>query len=133
MTIIRPATASDGPAIKGLMDAMGTSTSNIDWGNIGDMPSWLVAEDDGKIVGCVQAVVALPLGYISNLVVQEDRRGGRLKLRISLVALRSLRGCGCQYAFGFVPSHLTKWKKALAKIGATEGADGALFSLSLRD
>ena len=131
MSIIRPSVSGDGPAIKTLMEAMGEGLPGIDWS--ANEPFWLVAEEDGDVVGCIQAVVALPLGYISNLAVREDRRMGRLKLRLAAEALRALKAGGCQHAVGFVPFHMTKWRQALLKSGAVEGQDGTIFSMPLAE
>jgi len=129
-SLIRPAVSEDGESIKALMATMGEGLPGIDWS--ANEPFWLVAEEDGVVTGCIQAVAALPLGYISNLAVREDKRMGRLKLRLASEALQSLKAYGCQYAVGFVPFHLTKWRQALAKAGATEGMDGTIFSMNLQ-
>lgn len=131
MTIIRPSEPSDGATIKSLVAGDEEVLPGIDWS--ANQPFWLVADDSGEVVGCIQAVAALPIGYISNLAVREDRRMGRLKLRLCFEALRSLKASGCQYAVGFVPSHMVKWKRALLKAGAVEGVDGTIYSMSLKD
>ena len=129
-SLIRPAVSEDGESIKALMATMGEGLPGIDWS--ANEPFWLVAEEDGVVTGCIQAVAALPLGYISNLAVREDKRMGRLKLRLASEALRALKAYGCQFAFGFVPFHLQKWRQALVKLGVTEGVDGSIFSMDLR-
>jgi N-acetylglutamate synthase-like GNAT family acetyltransferase len=61
---------SDGDAVAGLMDACGFfqwENWAIDWSDL--EPNWIVAEHDGKLLGCIQVVPAKPIGRMEILAV----------------------------------------------------------------
>lgn len=105
---IRPAEDADGPAIGKLFAEAGVDDSGVDWSAVS---GWLVAEDDGRIVGAAQPVPTAPYGYLEQFVIHPDYQGGdRLTLRRGTVTgdlyVASLAVCkqaGAQIVLSVVP------------------------------
>jgi N-acetylglutamate synthase-like GNAT family acetyltransferase len=71
--IIRGVKNEDGPAVAALMkkaDYFQWENFEIDWSDL--EPHWLVADNKGQIVGCIQVTPARPIGRIEMLCVDPD-------------------------------------------------------------
>ena len=58
------ASNEDGDGIHRLVLTSGFEIPGLDWHDI--YPHWLVAEIEGKIVGCLQVCLGKPIGYAGN-------------------------------------------------------------------
>jgi hypothetical protein len=95
---VRMAKNSDGDAVAALMDQSGSFQFDdwtIDWSDLD--PTWLVAECDGKILGCVQSLPAKPIGRIEILCVDmsieiDERRQIWLDLYRHAIAMHVMFG-----------------------------------------
>lgn len=92
-TAIRQACDADAPAIRALLNANDCYTEDLDWSHI--EPYWLVAEHEGRIVGVVNVLPGLPLGFMDQLVVLPNYIGSGVGLSLGFAAEKILRLHGC--------------------------------------
>lgn len=83
MTTIRPATTADVPAIKAIVDIYAGSGRKMLakelWTLYADIPDFVVAEQDGQVVGCGAVhVLWADLGEIRTVAVRPEYRGRRI-------------------------------------------------------
>jgi hypothetical protein len=77
-------------------------------------PFWIVVEEDEEIVGCVQAVPALPFGYTEFLTTAPGLSHTK---RAKLIKGLMLQTGGSEIALGTVPTDMKAWKKVIKKRG----------------
>lgn len=142
MTIIRGATDADMPLVGKLFRDASYPDQLVDWARPGLAPYWLVAEQDGEIVGAVQIVGSQPYGFIGEIVVHPSVRGKRLDgvgaLRgrlpggvataLYLKALEVLAALGVQVIYGFVSDALPGLQRVAGRFFTDLGA-GHLYGL----
>jgi len=83
-------------------------------------PFWIVVEEDEEIVGCVQAVPALPFGYTEFLTTApglSHTKRAKLIKGLMLQAAAILKTGGSEIALGTVPTDMKAWKKVIKKRG----------------
>jgi N-acetylglutamate synthase-like GNAT family acetyltransferase len=107
MTSVREATAADCSAIKRLIDQLGYPVTAAEVEarlqpvrEAGQ--GTLVAETDGKVIGCLTTSVMYvlhrpaPVGRISMMVVDENYRGRKIGAQLVAAAERLLAKRGCE-------------------------------------
>lgn len=140
--IIRLATDADGPAIGQLFVATGLADLGVDW--TAGLDGWLVAEEDGEVLGAIQVATGKPFGFIGDIVVAPkaqarngDGRGrlskcpGAVGVTLWVVALDLLKRAGAQRALGITDK--PGLKKLLTRHGGQALGDHMLFSRDLTD
>ena len=83
-------------------------------------PFWIVVEDEDRIIGCVQAVPAVPFGYTEFLTTVEDlshTTRSKVIKGLMLQATAILKQGGSEIALGTVPTDMKAWKKVIKKRG----------------
>jgi N-acetylglutamate synthase-like GNAT family acetyltransferase len=112
----RLAMDTDAPAIKALLSQTHETDESIDFSHIA--PFWLVAEIEGKIVGCIQTLPSRPFGGLENLHLS----GALSRLRKAKVAEKLLLdGCailryhGASHVIGFVSDSLAEYRGFLER------------------
>lgn len=115
--IVRPAEARDADALARLIDQLGYSAAPADIVvRLAEMQAEgraaLVAEDGGEVVGCLTTSVMrvlhrpAPVGRISMMVVDEDRRGRGIGAALVRAAEEALAAQGCYMVE--VTSHVSR-------------------------
>jgi hypothetical protein len=132
---IRLARNDDGPAIKELLESLGWRVEGveIDWQDIA--PFWIVAEQDGVFIGCIQTLLSKPVGRLEFLAVRTD-----LSHQLQALTVRALvlAGCstleqfGASLVAGTVPHELKSYKRVLKNRGAVVINTGSVFLKRLR-
>ena len=83
--LVHGATNDDGPRISELVSQMGFAVEGLNWSNV--RPSWLVAEIEGEIVGCVQALIGRPVGRLEFLSTSPKASPGeKFQIVLALIA-----------------------------------------------
>lgn len=124
----RLATDEEGQAIKALMSQFHEVEESVDFSRVA--PFWIVAEMDGKIVGCVQTCISRPFGNLENLHVQESlgkRYRAKIVERLLLDGCATLRYHGATHVTGFVPDLLVEYRHFLTKRGTRIWDRGAVM------
>lgn len=135
LPIIRVARNDDGPAISELLTSLGWKAEGlvIDWHDIA--PFWLVAEQDGVFIGCIQTLLSKPIGRLEFLAV---RPGLSHQLQALTARALVLGGCatleqfGATAVAGTVPHELKSYKRVLKNRGAVVIGTGSVFLKRLR-
>ena len=124
----RLATDEEGQAIKALMSQFHAVEDWVDFSRVA--PFWIVAEMDGKIVGCIQTLPSRPFGSLENLHILESlRKRERKKIAVQLLldGCAVLRYHGASAATGFVPDLLIEYRDMLMKRGTRIWDRGAVM------
>lgn len=130
---VRLAKDADGPAIGRLVVAAGFAVATLDWSKV--YPYWLVAERDGRVAGCIQVCMGLPIARL-ELMATDPELSKRMRARVvkSLLihGLAMLKQQGAEIAAGVVPGELKDYQKILLHRGAIIIWSGDLFAKRLR-
>lgn len=127
---IRLATSRDGGMVSVLLTNAGFDLTGlpIDFNDL--YPHWLVAEHEGRLVGCIQVALSKPIGYMELLAV--DRTLPH-PLQATLVkalcygAMGTLKRYGATLVGGMVAFEEKNWKRVLKRRGAVVIASGNKF------
>lgn len=90
---IRTAREDEGAIIERILTNNGNCPGGVNWAVVGK--EWLVAERNGEVIGCVQALPGKPLGHIGfiGIVPKYQNRGyGVLLWRMAETLLKA-QGC----------------------------------------
>lgn len=110
--VYRLAETDDGPAIGKLFAASEYADLGVDWHRADVARGWLVADDQGEIVGAIQLCVGQPYGFLGDCVVlpraraRDDHGDGRvgtfgaIALTLYALALKALGDAGSQIVLG---------------------------------
>lgn len=136
MTIdVRAAQNSDGPRIGELAKQSGFPVDGLDWSEVS--PWWMVAEDDGKVIGAIQVMLAKPIGWLEMLVMDEGlselERARVVKALVLEKGQGVLAGFGAQLLIGVIPFQHKAYKRALEKRGGVIFDSGNLMVKRLRN
>lgn len=112
------ATNEEGPLIGELLKSNGF-TIEMDWSDIS--PSWLVAKEGEKIIGCVQVLPGKPIGRAEMLAVIPDLSSAKranIAWRLIVATNAVFKLGGSQYATMMVLFENKQFKRLLKKRGA---------------
>ena len=112
------ATDDEGMLIGELVKSNGFNIE-ADWAEVN--PHWLVAKDDGKIVGCLQVLPAKPISRGEMLATDlelNSMRRAQVAWRLIVAATAVFKMTGSQYASMMVLFENKHFKKLLKKRGA---------------
>jgi hypothetical protein len=132
---IRLARNADGQAISELLTSLGWHAEGliIDWNDIA--PFWLVAEQDGVFIGCIQTLLSKPIGRLEFLAVRPDLSHPLQALTVRALVLggcATLEKFGATAVAGTVPHELKSYKRVLKNRGAVVINTGSVFLKRLR-
>lgn len=131
--VVRVSTDEDGEQIHELLKGMGFTIDGLDWSSVGSY--WLVAEIDGKMVGCIQIIAGKPIGWLEMLSYDQSL-GDMEKARTVKTLVEGGNGglamLGCTAVMGTVPFELKSYKKVLKRRGAVIVSSGNIFAKRLR-
>ena len=101
---------------------------SFDWTK--EVCSWLIAEQDGKLIGVVLLLPGPPLGMFENLVLGPECSKA-IKSRVVAMFLEMgyeiFRSLGCSAACCFIPDAHDAWRKMLRKRGAKVAYRGEML------
>ncbi len=136
--VYRLAQTDDGPAIGKLFAAAEYADLGVDWHRADVARSWLVADDQGEIVGAIQLCAGQPYGFLGDCVVLPDRRArdeqgdgrfgapGQIMLTLYAVALKDLADSGTQVIYGITDK--PAMKRLLLRYGGMSLGSTELFA-----
>ena len=110
--MIRLARNEDGPRISDLVFV----PIDLDWSDI--YPYWLVAEKDGKVVGCLNVAASKPIGMLDFLGLDESLSSharGKVVRELVFQGIATLKAGGSQACLSVVPFELKSYKRVLKK------------------
>lgn len=128
--VIRPAVATDGSAIAILLELSGWTIDGIDWSNI--VPFWLVAEQAGEVVGCIQVALSRPIGYLEMLAVDQRLSGFARHAVVNDLLLTGLgvhMKNGATMVGGVIPFDMKGYKRVVKKRGGRVIASGNMLMM----
>lgn len=127
---IRMAETSDAAALAALVNLGGYEA---DWKN--STNGWLVAENDGEVVACVQLCLGKPVGRLELLHVRSDlnaRDRALVVMSIARAGMFALWQAGSEIVTCMVPFEEKGWKRVLKKrFGARVTNSGNLLTAFL--
>jgi hypothetical protein len=98
---------------------------DIDWSDI--FPYWLIAEHEGRPVGCIQVLPGKPVGRLEILGVDPlvSRRLRALVVKhLTTVGQMVIKMYGGQAACGVIPFELKSYKRVIERRGGVVLATG---------
>lgn len=110
--MIRLASNEDADRIRELL----SSKIELDWTDI--YPYWLVAEREGKIVGCINVALSKPIGILDQLAVDSSLNSharGKVVRALILQGLGTLKAAGASASISMIPFELKSFKRVLKK------------------
>ena len=132
--VLRIAQNTDGDDIAELLQSVGWDVKNVDinWHDI--YPYWIIAEQDGVFIGCIQTLLSRPVGRLEFLAVRPE-----LSHQLQAVTVRALviGGCatlkanGATLVAGTVPHELKSYKRVLKNRGGVVIGTGSVILKSL--
>lgn len=127
---VRLARNDDGDSIAALLQQVGWDVQNVevDWRDI--YPYWLVAEQDGVFIGCIQTLLSKPVGRLEFLAVRPDLSHQLQALTVRALILggsATLKAHGVSLVAGTVPHELKSYKRILKNRGAVVIGTGAVI------
>ena len=130
---VRLASNEDGDDVHRLVLAGGEEISGLDWHDI--YPHWLVAEIEGKIVGCIQVCLGKPIGFLDGLLLEQGldhQINARLIKALTHQGFLVLEKYGAQVAVCLVPFENKAFKRILKKRGGTIMKSGNMIGRRLK-
>ena len=126
---VRIAQNEDGENIAALLKSVGWHVEGIeiDWSDI--YPYWLVAEQDGVFIGCIQVLMSKPVGRLEFLAVRQDLSHPLQALTVRALILggsATLKMHGSTLVAGTVPHELKSYKRVLKNRGAVVIGTGSV-------
>jgi N-acetylglutamate synthase-like GNAT family acetyltransferase len=131
MAAVRLATNADGPRIGELLTGMGFRDA-LDWSDIA--PYWLVAEEEGRIIGAVQTVLGKPVGWMELLSIDPGLSHKRKAMVVRALIYRGmalLQGAGAQMVMFSVPHELRSYRAVLERRGGVVVGAGNIMAKRL--
>ena len=131
--IVRAATDDDAPRVGWLAYQAGVTLDGLDWSRVA--PYWLVAEQEGELVGAVQLCPSLPIAGLEMLSVSHalphKTKAATVKMLL-LMGCATLQRMGAQYVRGVVGPRRQSFIKILLKRGAIHLSDGGVYLMKVR-
>jgi hypothetical protein len=96
---------------------------------------WLVAEREGKVVGCLQICYGRPIGCLEMMALDKDlsvMASGHARWDLALTGMAMLHRSGASYVRCFIPFRDKAHKNALRKRGAKVADNGNMMLRRLR-
>lgn len=129
---VRLASNSDGATIHRLVTDSGFAVEDIDWSVV--YPYWLVAEQNGDVVGCIQVCIGVPIGRLEMLSVRADLshmlRAAIVK-SLLLAGAATLKKAGAQMVSGMIPFEMKSYKRLLQRRGCVSIGVGNMMARRL--
>lgn len=125
---VRFARDGEGMAIAQMVHCSHEAVPNVPWTKV--YPSWIVAEKDGEVVGCVQVCYGVPIGrleflsFVPNLPYRT--RALAVKALLDLGKL-TLKKTGAVSVAGTVAFGQPGFKEILKRLGCVVGTSGNVF------
>lgn len=110
---VRLAINEDGPRIRELQPA---DIEELDWSEI--YPYWIVADHNGRTVGCLNVAVSKPIGRLDFLAVDPELRPharGKTVRALILQGLSTLKQAECSASISQIPFDLRAYKRILKR------------------
>ena len=130
---VRVSTDEDGPYIHELLKGMGFTIEGLDWSSVGSY--WLVAEIDGKVVGCIQIIGGKPVGWL-HLLSYDQSLSQQAAARTIKALVESGNGglamLGASAVMAVVPFELKSWKSVIKHRGGAVVSSGNIIAKRLR-
>lgn len=111
---IRLAQNEDGERIRELVSNQ--VCDGLDWSDV--YPYWLVAENNGRIVGCLNVALSKPIGRLDTLGVDgslNPHARSKAVRGLILQGIATLKANGSGACLSIVPFELRTYKKILKK------------------
>ncbi|MES0339848.1 MAG: hypothetical protein ABUK15_07315 [Anaerolineales bacterium] len=112
--MIRLARNEDGKRLEEL--ASKQVGKGLDWSNV--YPYWLVAEKEGKIIGCLSVALGKPVGRLDILALDDSlspHSRSRAVRGLILQGMATLKADGSTACLSVVPFKLKAYKRILKK------------------
>lgn len=129
---IRPARNDDGKRIKELvtqkLGGLHDTFKEMSWRLI--EPYWLVAEDEGKVIGCIQIIPSLPIAHMDFLCVDQSLRQRDKAICVKGLVMRSLSvayAAGASITMSTIPFDMKQWKRVCKRRGAVAATQGNIM------
>lgn len=126
---IRLAHVDEGLDIYGLLLSTGMGEiKGLSWDDI--YPYWLVAEMEGRIVGCLQACPGKPIGRLEFLAVAPDLSHSEKAIvarDLGYAGLETLKAMGCQASSSLVKDDNLSWQRIMERRGAIQFGHGSMY------
>lgn len=125
-TVLRAARDSDVEAICALIDEPWTGF--VDWAGLGAW--WIVVEKDGVVVGCVQSMIAKPVGRAEFLCINTeltDREQAKTAKALIDFVLSTNRNMGIRLVTWVIEFGNKKMKRAAKRRGAIVANQGHIL------
>ncbi len=127
---LRIASNDDGGNIEALLKSVGWDVQNveIDWHDI--YPFWLVAEQDGVFIGCIQTLISKPVGRLEFLAVKSELSHQMQALTVRALVLggcATLKQAGSTLVAATIPHELKSYKRVLKNRGAVVIGTGSVI------
>lgn len=121
-----------GKEIEKLLAETGVVIQGADWSKV--FPYWLVAVVDNKVIGCIQVMPAIPVGWLEALTVSPS-----VSFKFRAIAIRkllaqglaTLKLGGCQLACATVDINNKKMKNVLDKMNCIKVCDAEILVKNL--
>jgi len=130
---IRFATEADGVDIERLLKNNNIELGGTDWTTC--TPHWLIAQAEGKVIGCILVLTARPFGFLEFMFVEPS---ASFKLRAIAIRKLTSQGAvtlatyGCSYMLGFVDKANAKFEEVLKKNGMSRTCEAVLMRKHLQ-
>jgi N-acetylglutamate synthase-like GNAT family acetyltransferase len=126
------ASNAQGEAIGQLVRDAGFEVEDVEWSDIA--PYWLVAVQDGEVVGCIQVAPAKPFGRLEMLAVSAeltDYLKSKAARMLLISGTSTLRAGGSQFATAMVAFKNKRMNRLLKKRGCTRMSQGNIMAWRL--
>ena len=130
---VRMAIDEEGERIEELVKAAGFRIDGIDWSKIA--PFWLVATWSDQIVGCIQTCLALPIGRLEMLAVDErvpPITRGAIVEQLMWGGAATVKQFGAQMVTSMVSFNMKGYKKSLRHRGCVSIGTGNMMAMMLK-
>lgn len=110
----------DGNVIFDLLTAAGWDLTGVVVDPKDLYPYWLVAEQAGRVVGCIQVAISKPIGYMELLAVEKTLPAAQQAVLVKALcyaAMGTLKRAGATLAGGTVSFEDKSWKTILKRRG----------------
>jgi len=135
--VVRAARADEGEIIKQLVSngAFPVEMAEaLDWADVSNY--WIVADDGGRVTGCLQVVYAKPIGRLEYMGLDADLTHPQ---RARIVKALLKHGCGMMkrggvaLVSGTIPFAFKSYKRMLKRRGGVVTAQGNVFLKATSD
>ena len=100
----------------------------VGWSDIS--PYWLVAKLKGEVVGCMQVIMAKPIGRIEFLATKpgiHPQARARVVKELMNQGFSVLERAGASMVAGTIATEMKPWKRQIKRMGAEMMGQGNMF------